>query len=109
MWGESSSTESSIPPSGGRLEYVYQFPQAIEDCLTYDIPKVMHTLLTDAEAVFLGFSNACVSAGNDGCKLVTLLHEDATGQEVKRLIEDSHDVGNRFDFRVLLPYPSHDS
>ena len=57
----------------------------------------MHTLLTDAEAAFLGFSNSCASAGRDGCKLLNLLHKGATGAEVKRLIEDSHDVGYRPD------------
>jgi len=55
----------------------------------------MHTLLTDVEAAFLGFSNSCVSAGRDRCKLLTLLHEGATGEEVKRFIEDSHDVGDQ--------------
>ena len=62
----------------------------------------MHTLLTDAEAAFLGFSSACVSAGLDGCKLLTLLHMGATGEEVKRLIEDSHDVGNQPG--ICLPF-----
>ena len=55
----------------------------------------MHTLLTDTEAAFLGFSNSCASAGRSGCKILTLLHEGATGEEVKRFIEDSHDVGNQ--------------
>ena len=54
-----------------------------------------YTRLTDTEAVFLGFSNACASAGEEGCKLLTLLHEGATGEEVKRFIEDSRDVSNR--------------
>jgi hypothetical protein len=58
----------------------------------------MHRLLADAEAVFLGFSNACASAGKDGCKLITLLHKDATGEEIKRLIEDSHDVSDHPGF-----------
>lgn len=71
------------------------FTWTIGDHLTQDISKLMHTLLKDAEAAFLGFSNACASAGKDDCKLVTLLHPHATGEEVKRLIEDSHDVGNR--------------
>jgi len=54
--------------------------------------ELMHTLLTDAEAAFLGFGNACASAGLGGCKLLTLLHMGATGEEVKRFIEDSHDL-----------------
>jgi len=52
----------------------------------------VYTLLKDAEATFLGFSNSCASAGENRCKLLTLLHKDATGEEVKRLIEDSHDL-----------------
>ena len=54
-----------------------------------------YTLLTDTEVVFLGFSDACASAGEEGCKLLTLLHEGATGEEVKRFIEDSRDVSNQ--------------
>lgn len=57
-------------------------------------------MLTDVETAFLGFGNACASAGRDGCKLLTLLPEGATGEEVKRFIEDSHDVGNRLSFRL---------
>ena len=48
----------------------------------------------DVEDAFLGFSNACASAGRVGCKLLTLTHDGATGKEVKRFIEDSHDVSN---------------
>ena len=58
------------------------------------VSKLMHTALTDIEAVFLGFGSACASAGRIGCKLLKLLHEDATGEEVKHFIEDSYDVGN---------------
>ena len=61
----------------------------------------MYTLLKDVEAVFLGFGDACVSAGKEDCKLLNLLHNDATGEEVKRLIEDSHDVGDRPGFHLL--------
>ena len=63
----------------------------------------MHTLLKDAEASFLGFSNACTAAGEEGCKLITLLHKGATGAQVKRLIEDSHDVCNRPGLSAPLP------
>ena len=55
----------------------------------------MHTLLTDTEATFFGFGNSCAKAGRGGCKLLTLLHKGATGKEVKRLIEDSYDVGDQ--------------
>ncbi|KAF9645676.1 alpha/beta-hydrolase [Thelephora ganbajun] len=63
--------------------------------------ELMYSLLTDTEAVFLGFSNACASAGRDGCRLLTLLHKDATGEEVKRFIEDSHDLA----LEILLTRP----
>jgi hypothetical protein len=73
----------------------------------------MYTLLTDAEDVFLGFSNACASAGEEDCKLITLLHKDATGEEVKRFIEDSHDVSNQpaspgvfLSHRLIHSWPS---
>lgn len=64
--------------------------------------ELMHTLLADTEAVFLGFSNGCAAAGKNGCKLVTLLHEGATGEEIKRFIEDAHDLA----LKVWLKKPS---
>ena len=62
----------------------------------------------DAETVFLGFGNACASAGRAGCKLLKLLHDDATGEEVKRLIEDSHDVGTQLGSCFSYPSPEWD-
>ena len=59
--------------------------------------KLVHTLLTDTEATFLGFSSSCATAGRDYCKLLTLLHEGATGEDVKLFIEDSYDVGDKPD------------
>ena len=47
--------------------------------------------------MFLGFGNTCASAGRVGCKILTLMHNGATGEEVKRFIEDSHDVSNHPD------------
>lgn len=94
-WDESLSTESPTHPSGGRLKSVVFFVYAIRNDLTRGALKLEYNRLTDAEAAFLGFSNACASAGRDGCKLLTLLRKNATGKEVKRFIEDSHDVGNQ--------------
>jgi hypothetical protein len=95
VWGELSSTGSLTHLSGERLKCVGSFAHTVGDHLTRNVSKLMHTLLTDAEAVFLGFGNACASAGRTGCKLLTLLHKGATGEDVKRLIEDSHDVGEQ--------------
>ena len=93
------------PFAWGKVKVRWFFAHPIGDRLTCGVSKLMHTLLTDVEPAFLGFGNACASAGRDGCKLLTLLHEDATGEEVKRLIEDSHDVsgqpGVRFTFTHL--------
>ena len=69
----------------------------------------MHTLLTDAEAAFLGFSNSCTTAGRNGCKLLTLLHEGATGEGVKRFIEDSYDVGDQPATCWSFAYPGYDT
>jgi hypothetical protein len=63
----------------------------------------MYTLLTDAEATFSGFSEVCASAGEDGCKILALLDKGATGEEVKRLIEDAHDVRNQPGLCFLFP------
>jgi len=88
------------PSVWGKVEVRLFLHHTVGDRLTDNVPKLMYSLLTDVEAVFLGFSNTCASAGRDGCKLLTLLHKDATGEEVKRFIEDSHDVGNQPGFRL---------
>ena len=67
----------------------------LEKTISPVVQKLLHTLLTDTENVFLGFANACVSAGRVGCKLLTLMRDGVTGKEVKRFIEDSHDVNNQ--------------
>ena len=89
--------------SGERSKYVGSFAYIVGGRLTRNLSKLMYTHLTDAEVVFLGFGNACASAGRANCKLLTLLHKGATGEEVKRLIEDSHDVGNQPG--ASLPFP----
>ena len=88
----------------GKVEVRWFLAHTVEYGLTYEISKLMYTLLTDTEAAFLGFSNFCASAGRDGCKLLVLLHEDATGEEVKRFIEDSYDVGGQPDICLSLSY-----
>jgi len=93
------------PSVWGKVEVRGFLHHTIRDRLTRNVSKLMHNLLMDVEAVFLGFSNTCASAGRDGCKLLTLLHKDATGEDVKRLIEDSHDVGNQPGFSLsFLPF-----
>jgi len=92
---------------GERSKYVGSFAHIVGDRLTHNLSKLMHTLLTDVEAVFLGFGNACASAGRAGCKLLTLLHKGTTGEDVKHLIEDSHDVGNQPG--SSLPFPDLDT
>jgi len=52
--------------------------------------------------VFLGFSDACASTGS--CRLLKLLHNGATGEEVKRLIEDAHDVSSHPYFFFSCPF-----
>jgi len=66
-------------------------------------------MLADVESAFLGFSNSCALARRDGCKLLTLLHEGATGEEVKLFIEDSHDVGDQPGICWSFAYPGHDA
>ena len=102
-WGELSLTESLTRLSGERSKYVGSFARPARDRLVLNISKLMYTTLTDTEAVFLGFGNACASAGRAGCKLLKLLHEDATGEEVKRFIEDSYDVGNQLGASFSFP------
>lgn len=48
----------------------------------------------DAEKTYSGLTAACAAAGKAGCKLLDFLGDNATGDDVKALLNFSHDVIN---------------
>ena len=69
----------------------------------------MEPLLADAEKTYSGLTDGCAKAGRAGCKLIEITGDDATGDDVKTLIEIAHDVldflltgARRADYPFLL-------
>jgi len=46
----------------------------------------------DVEKTYSGLTDACAAAGTAGCKLIEFIGDNASGDAVKTLINDVHDV-----------------
>ena len=52
----------------------------------------LHSSLADTEKTFSGLTDACADAGKAGCKLIEFTGDDASGDDVKALLNNAHDV-----------------
>ena len=48
--------------------------------------------MIDTEKTYSGLTDGCAAAGKEGCKLVELVGDGASGDKIKRLINDGVDV-----------------
>ena len=66
-------------------------------------------MLTDSEKTYTIFADACVASGTAGCKLVELVGDHATGQDIRQLLDDAHDVCLPFNDKTcasnISPFP----
>lgn len=46
----------------------------------------------DIEKTFSGLTDACAAAGKAGCKLIEITGDNASGDDVKELLNYAHDV-----------------
>ena len=53
---------------------------------------MLHSLLADTEKTYSGLGDACVKAGKAGCKLIELTGDNVSGDAVKTLLNDAHNV-----------------
>jgi len=54
--------------------------------------QFFYTALADAEKAYSGLTDGCAAAGRAGCKLIELTGDNATGDDVKTLLNYVHDV-----------------
>ena len=54
--------------------------------------QTLHSSLVDTEKTYSGLTDGCAAAGRVGCKLVEIVGHGASGDDVKNLINDAHDV-----------------
>ena len=48
--------------------------------------------LVDTEKTYSGLTDGCAKAGRAGCKLVEITGDNASGDDVKALLDNVHDV-----------------
>ena len=53
---------------------------------------MLQSSLVDTEDTYSGLTSACAAAGRVGCKLVEITGDGASGDDVKALINNAHDV-----------------
>ncbi|KAF9793491.1 Alpha/Beta hydrolase protein [Thelephora terrestris] len=64
----------------------------VVDPNTWITYKILHSSLVDTEKTYSGLTDGCAVAGRAGCKLVEITGDGASGDDVKNLINDAHDV-----------------
>ena len=52
----------------------------------------MYHSLADTEKTFSGLTDGCAKAGKAGCKLIEITGDNASGDDVKTLLNYAHDV-----------------
>ena len=60
--------------------------------LTLFLCQILQTSLVNTEKTYAGLTDGCAKAGRAGCRLVEITGDNATGEDVKTLIENAHDV-----------------
>ena len=56
----------------------------------------MHHSLHDIEKTYSGLTDGCAKAGRVGCKLIEITGDNASGGDVKVLLNYAHDVTDSF-------------
>ena len=54
--------------------------------------QILSSALADTEKTYSGLTGACAAAGKAGCRLVELTGDNASGDDVKALLNNAHDV-----------------
>lgn len=65
--------------------------------------QLLYSALADAEKVYSGLTDGCAKAGRAGCKLIEFTGDNASGDDVKALLNYAHDVGYFFPRPGNLP------
>lgn len=58
----------------------------------YVFHQILQTSLADTEKTFSGLTDGCATAGISGCKLIEITGNNATGDDVKELVNNAYDV-----------------
>ena len=54
--------------------------------------QLLYSSLADTEKTYSGLTDGCAKAGRAGCKLIEFIGDNASGDDVKALLDYAHDV-----------------
>ena len=64
----------------------------VVETASYLSRQLLQSSLVDTEKTYSGLTDGCAAAGRAGCKLVEFTGDGASGDDVKNLMNDAHDV-----------------
>ena len=74
------------------ISYKVVFDALVVKSAPHLLHQFLHSSLVDAEKTYSGLTDGCAAGGRAGCKLVEITGDGASGDDVKNLINDAHDV-----------------
>ena len=69
-----------------------RFQRHLRETSSHTRKQVLRSFLADSEKTYSGLTDACAAAGRTGCKLIEFTGDNASGDDVKALLNDAHDV-----------------
>jgi hypothetical protein len=71
-----------------------KFQRHLGETASYTSNQILRSFLADTEETYSGLTDGCAAAGRAGCKLIEITGDNASGDDVKALINNAHDVTN---------------
>ena len=74
------------------ISYKVAFTPSMVGTSSHLWDQFLHSALVDTEKTYSGLTDGCAAAGKAGCKLIELTGDNASGDDVKTLLDNTHDV-----------------
>ena len=74
------------------ISYKVIFDAAVMETCSHLWDQLLSRSIVDSEKTYFGLTNGCAAGGRAGCKLIEFIGDNASGDDVKALLEYVHDV-----------------
>ena len=74
------------------MSYKVTFNSSVVEAVFHRSHQLLAPLLVDAEKTYNGLTAGCAAAGKAGCKLLEFTGDNVSGDLIKTLLNDVHDV-----------------
>ena len=74
------------------VTYKVTFDTVVMEATPHLLRQMVSHSLADSEKTYSGLTDGCAKAGRAGCKLIEITGDNASGDDVKDLLNNAHDV-----------------